>query len=122
MIVQNTASDGRTNLTFTLNRDDYQTALSILDKVSADLGAKQVIGDNKIGKLSLIGLGMRSHAGVASKMFETLAKEGINIQLISTSEIKISVVVDEKYLELGVHALHDAFNLDAEPVEEFDPL
>lgn len=122
MIVQNTALDGKSNLTFTVNREDYQKALDILDKISVELNAAQVIGNNKIGKLSLVGMGMRSHAGVASKMFATLAREGINIQLISTSEIKISVVIDEKYLELGVRALHDAFNLDTPPKEEFDPL
>jgi aspartate kinase len=118
MIVQNAAIDGKSNFTFTVHRDDYQKALNILDQVAAELNARQVVGDNKIGKLSLVGVGMRSHAGVASRMFETLAKEGINIQLISTSEIKISVVIDEKYLELGVRALHDAFNLDVDPREE----
>lgn len=122
MILQNVAADGKTNLTFTVSRDDYQKTLNIVDNIAVSLNARQIVSDNKIAKLSLIGLGMRSHAGVASQMFETLAKEGINIQLITTSEIKISVVIDEKYLELGVRALHDAFNLDMEPVEEFDPL
>ena len=122
MIVQNVATDGKTNFTFTVNRDDYQKTLDILDKIAVELNARQVMGDNKIAKLSLVGLGMRTHAGVASRMFEVLAKESINIQLISTSEIKISVVIDEKYLELGVRALHDAFNLESEPVEEYDPL
>jgi aspartate kinase len=122
MILQNVAADGKTNLTFTVSRDDYQKTLNIVDNIAVSLNAREIVGDNKIAKLSLIGLGMRSHAGVASHMFETLAKEGINIQLITTSEIKISVVIDEKYLELGVRALHDAFNLDMEPIEEFDPL
>ena len=89
-------------------------ALSILQKTAVELGAREVVGDNKIVKISLVGVGMRSHAGIASTMFGTLAKEGINIRMISTSEIKISVVVDEKYLELGVRALHSAFGLDRE--------
>lgn len=114
MIVQNIAKDGTTDFTFTVNRTDYAKAVAILNRVSADLGAREVVGDDKIVKISLVGVGMRSHAGIASKMFETLSKEGINIQMISTSEIKISVVVDEKYLELGVRSLHDAFDLAQE--------
>ena len=114
MIVQNIANDGTTDFTFTVNRTDYNKALEILERVSSALGARQVVGDDKIVKLSLVGVGMRSHAGIAAKMFETLSREGINIQMISTSEIKISVVVDEKYLELGVRALHDAFELAGE--------
>ena len=114
MIVQNIAHDGTTDFTFTVNRSEYNKALSILEKISADLGAREVVGDDKIIKISLVGVGMRSHAGIASKMFKTLSKEGINIQMISTSEIKISVVVDEKYLELGVRSLHDAFDLAEE--------
>ncbi len=114
MIVQNIANDGTTDFTFTVNRSEYSKALSILQRVSADLGAREVVGDDKIVKLSLVGVGMRSHAGIASKMFEALSLEGINIQMISTSEIKISVVVDEKYLELGVRSLHDAFDLAEE--------
>ncbi len=114
MIVQNIAHDDTTDFTFTVNRSEYNKALSILEKISADLGAREVVGDDKIIKISLVGVGMRSHAGIASKMFETLSKEGINIQMISTSEIKISVVVDEKYLELGVRSLHDAFDLAEE--------
>jgi aspartate kinase len=114
MIVQNIANDGTTDFTFTVNRTDYNKALEILEQVSSALGARQVVGDDKIVKLSLVGVGMRSHAGIAAKMFETLSNEGINIQMISTSEIKISVVVDEKYLELGVRALHDAFELAGE--------
>lgn len=122
MIIQNVAVNDRIDLTFTVQRDDYQRTLEILDKVATELGAGGISGDNKIAKLSLVGVGMRSHAGIASTMFEALGREGINIQLISTSEIKISVVVDEKYLELGVRALHSAFSLDTEPTEEHDPL
>lgn len=114
MIVQNIAKDGTTDFTFTVNRPDYKKALEILNHVSADLGAREVVGDDQIVKISLVGVGMRSHAGIAAKMFQSLSKEGINIQMISTSEIKISVVVDEKYLELGVRALHDAFDLAGE--------
>lgn len=112
MIVQNIAADATTDFTFTVHRNDYDKALKILQGTAKELGAREVAGDNKIVKISLVGVGMRSHAGIASTMFETLAKEGINIRMISTSEIKISVVVDEKYLELGVRALHSAFNLD----------
>jgi aspartate kinase len=114
MIVQNIAKDGTTDFTFTVNRGDYKKAMDILNRVAADLGAREAIGDNKIVKISLVGVGMRSHAGIASKMFAALSKEGINILMISTSEIKISVVVDEKYLELGVRALHEAFELAEE--------
>ena len=113
MIVQNVGADGRTtDFTFTVHRNDYAKALDILNANRAALGAREVKGDNRIVKVSLVGVGMRSHAGIASKMFETLSREGINIRMISTSEIKISVVVDEKYLELAVRALHDAFGLD----------
>jgi aspartate kinase len=113
MIVQNTSRDGgTTDFTFTVNRTDYKKALSVLEKVSADLGGGSVSGDNSIVKISLVGVGMRSHAGIAAKMFKALSDEKINIRMISTSEIKISVVVDQKYLELGVRALHDAFDLD----------
>ncbi len=118
MIVQNIAEDETTDLTFTVNRSDYPKALEILQDTARVLGARQVLGDQKIVKLSLVGVGMRSHAGIASTMFETLAKEGINIRMISTSEIKISVVIDEKYLELGVRSLHDAFDLAEEPSEQ----
>jgi aspartate kinase len=112
MIVQNVAPDGETtDFTFTVHRNDYRRALEILQKVANGLGAREVVGDTKIVKISLVGVGMRSHAGIASTMFEALAKEGINIKMISTSEIKVSVVVDEKYLELGVRALHEAFHL-----------
>lgn len=112
MIIQNIGHDGTTDFTFTVHRNDYERALEILREQAAVLGAREVSGDTRIAKLSLVGIGMRSHAGVASKMFEALGKEGINIRMISTSEIKISVVVDEKYLELGVRALHEAFELD----------
>jgi len=112
MIVQNIGSDGCTDFTFTVHRNDYQKALDLLEKTSASLGAKKVVGDNAIVKVSLVGVGMRSHAGIASTMFKTLADERINIRMISTSEIKISVVVDEKYLELAVRSLHAAFGLE----------
>lgn len=112
MIIQNVGGDGTTDFTFTVHRNDYEHALDILNKTSKDLGAREVVGDNAIVKISLVGVGMRSHAGIASQMFKALADEGINIRMISTSEIKISVVVDEKYLELGVRALHSEFGLD----------
>jgi aspartate kinase len=112
MIVQNVGQDETTDFTFTVNRTDYEKALAILQSTSENLGARTVAADNKIVKLSIVGVGMRSHAGIASSMFETLAREGINIQMISTSEIKISVVIDEKYLELATRALHEKFGLD----------
>lgn len=112
MIIQNVAADATTDFTFTVHRNDYDNALDILNKTSKELGAREVVGDNAIVKISLVGVGMRSHAGIASQMFKALADEGINIRMISTSEIKISVVVDEKYLELGVRALHSEFGLD----------
>ena len=112
MIIQNIGRDGTTDFTFTVHRNDYERTLEILNEQAIRLGAREVSGDGKIAKLSLVGIGMRSHAGVASKMFEALAREGINIRMISTSEIKISVVIDEKYLELGVRALHEAFGLE----------
>jgi aspartate kinase len=116
MIIQNVAADEKTtDFTFTVHRNDYDKALAILKKTAGELGAREVSGDDAIVKISVVGVGMRSHAGIASTMFETLAKENINIRMISTSEIKISVVVDEKYLELGVRALHDAFNLEQAP-------
>ena len=115
MIVQNAGTDGlSTDFTFTVHRNDYDKAREVLEKIAAELGGKEVCGDKKIVKISLVGVGMRSHAGIASKMFKALADEGINIRMISTSEIKISVVVDEKYLELGVRALHSAFDLQGE--------
>lgn len=113
MIVQNVGADKTTDFTFTVHRNDFRKALPILQQIAQEIGAREVIGDDKIAKVSLVGVGMRSHAGVASQMFGTLAKENINIQMISTSEIKISVVVEEKYMELAVRALHTAFDLDA---------
>ncbi len=112
MIVQNISEDGCTDFTFTVHRNDYAKAHDLMEKVATELGAKKMQGDDAIVKISLVGVGMRSHAGIANTMFDTLAKENINIRMISTSEIKISVVVDEKYLELGVRALHEAFGLD----------
>jgi len=114
MIIQNIADDATTDFTFTVHRNDYPRAKALLENVCVELGARKVTGDDSIVKVSIVGVGMRSHAGIASTMFKTLAKEGINIRMISTSEIKISVVVDEKYLELAVRALHSAFKLDKE--------
>ncbi|NBS11651.1 MAG: aspartate kinase [Gammaproteobacteria bacterium] len=111
MIVQNVGLDQTTDFTFTVHRNDAKAARAVLDEIRGALGARDVISDDKICKVSVVGVGMRSHAGVASQMFQALADEGINIQMISTSEIKISVVVDEKYLELAVRALHTAFAL-----------
>lgn len=113
MIVQNVSHDNTTDFTFTVHRNDYNNALGVLQKTADELGAREVVGDTNIAKVSIVGVGMRSHAGVASRMFEALAKETINIQMISTSEIKVSVVIEEKYLELAVRALHTAFELDA---------
>lgn len=120
MIVQNVAEGGTADFTFTVHRNDYERSLEIVRGVCDELGARKVEGNDKVVKLSLVGVGMRSHAGIASTMFKALAAEGINIEMISTSEIKISVVIEEKYLELGVRALHTAFGLDAsaEPVGE----
>lgn len=115
MIIQNIGHDGTTDFTFTVHRNDYKSALSILEKTAESLDAREVNGDEHIAKISVVGVGMRSHAGIASSMFNALAAENINIEMISTSEIKISVVVDEKYLELGVRALHKAFNLEQDP-------
>jgi len=117
MIIQNAATQGLIDFTFTVNRTDFERAQAILVKVVAELGAEGIVTDKKIAKISLVGVGMKSHAGIASTMFTTLGQEGINIQLISTSEIKVSVV-DEKYLELGVRSLHAAFGLDRAPEEE----
>ena len=116
MIIQNVGVDGTTDFSFTVHRNEFAKAMDILkNKVQPHIGARDVIGDNKAAKVSVVGVGMRSHVGIASKMFRTLAEEGINIQMISTSEIKISVVIDEKYLELAVRVLHQAFGLDTEP-------
>ncbi len=117
MIIQNVGVDGTTDFSFTVHRNDFSRTIGILnDKVLPHVGARKVIGDDKAAKVSVVGVGMRSHVGIASKMFRTLAEEGINIQMISTSEIKISVVIDEKYLELAVRVLHKAFDLDQESV------
>ena len=116
VIIQNTSVDGITDFSFTVHRNDFNRALAILkEKVQPVINAKDVIGDNKSAKVSIVGIGMRSHAGIAAKMFECLARENVNIQMISTSEIKTSVVVDEKYMELAVRALHQAFELDKLP-------
>ncbi len=115
VIIQNVSHDGRTDFSFTVPRGDYQRALDVLKTaVQPAIGAAEVTGDPKICKVSIVGIGMRSHVGVAAKMFRTLSEEGINIQMITTSEIKTSVVIDEKYMELAVRALHKAFDLDAE--------
>ena len=113
MIIQNISKDGKTDFSFTVHRNDHARAIDLLkSQVVPTLGASDVLGDNKICKVSIVGIGMRSHVGVASKMFRSLSEEGINIQMISTSEIKTSVVIDEKYMELAVRALHKAFDLD----------
>jgi len=109
--VQNVAADQSTDFTFTVRREDYDLAMGILESIARDIDAREVSGDNKIAKLSMVGVGMRSHAGVASQMFAVLAQESINIQMISTSEIKVSVVIADKYVELAVRALHSAFGL-----------
>ncbi len=113
MIIQNVSHEGKTDFSFTVHRNDFARASDLLKaKVGPALGAKEITGDAKICKVSIVGIGMRSHVGVASKMFRSLSEEGINIQMISTSEIKTSVVIDEKYMELAVRALHKAFDLD----------
>ena len=112
VIVQNVGRDGLTDFSFTTHRSDLKKTLDILKKICQHIGAREVIGDDKICKVGLVGVGMRSHVGVASKMFRTLAEEGINIQMISTSEIKITVVIDEKYMELAVRVLHKTFDLE----------
>ncbi len=113
MIVQNVSQDNTTDFTFTVNNSDYDKAIEVLRATANEIGAAQVSGTTSIAKVSIVGVGMRSHPGVASSMFEALAKENINIQMISTSEIRVSVVIDEKYVELAVRALHTAFGLDA---------
>jgi aspartate kinase len=112
MIIQNVGHDGTTDFSFTVNRSEFEKAKAVLEGVRQHIGAREIVGDNKVCKVSAVGVGMRSHPGVASKMFRVLAEEGINIRMISTSEIKISVVLDEKYLELAVRVLHRAFDLD----------
>ena len=115
MILQNVGADGNADFTFTVHRNDFEKSMGILERLVSELGAGSHEGDNKIVKLSVVGVGMRSHAGIASKMFDALANVGINIQMISTSEIKISVVIDEKFGELGVRCLHEVFELQEKP-------
>jgi len=112
MIIQNQSVDGKTDFTFTVSRNDYQKALDVLHNSKDEVGHSTIVGDSKVSKISVVGVGMRSHVGVASKMFRVLSEEGINILMISTSEIKISVLIDEKYMELAVRALHKAFELE----------
>lgn len=112
MIIQNVSHDGFTDMTFTVPKSDYKKALKIVQEVSEKIGASGVKGDEGISKVSIIGVGMRSHSGVASTMFETLSREGINIEMISTSEIKVSCVIESKYTELAVRVLHEAFGLN----------
>ncbi len=115
MIIQNQSVDGKTDFTFTVPRADYNKAMQVLEaQVREHISTGDIIGDNKVSKVSVVGVGMRSHVGIASQMFKTLSEEGINIQMISTSEIKISVLIDEKYMELAVRALHKAFGLEGE--------
>ena len=117
MIIQNAGVGGTTDFSFTVHRNELQKTLDVLkNEVQPLIHAKEVIGDAKCAKVSVVGIGMRSHVGIAALMFETLSKESINIQMISTSEIKISVVIDDKYMELAVRALHKAFELDKAPV------
>jgi len=119
MIIQNSSTEGMTDFSFTVHRNEYKRAKEILEnKVKPAISARGIVGDDRIAKVSLVGIGMRTHAGIASKMFGALAREGINIQMISTSEIKTSVVVDEKYMELAVRVLHREFELDKPPTQE----
>jgi aspartate kinase len=119
MIIQNASIEGLTDFSFTVHRGEFKRAMQVLeDKVKPAIGAREVVGDDRIAKVSLVGIGMRTHAGIASRMFGALARENVNIQMISTSEIKTSVVVDEKYMELAVRVLHREFELDKAPVEE----
>lgn len=117
MIIQNTRAGDMTDMTFTVPRGDFNKTMSILKGVAREIGAESVTGDDSIAKISVIGVGMRNHSGVASRMFDALARENINVSMISTSEIKISCVIEEKYIELAVRTLHDEFNLDREPVK-----
>lgn len=117
VIVQNVSADNTTDLTFTVQKNDMSKAVAVLESIAKEIGAREVRSNDKIAKVSIVGVGMRSHAGVASRMFTALAADGINIQMITTSEIKISVIIEERYLELAVRSLHTAFGLDAEPTE-----
>ena len=112
MIIQNTHDGGLTDMTFTVPKSDYDRAMDILNKVAVEIQAEDVTGDQEIAKVSIVGVGMRNHSGIASTMFQIMSKEGINMMMVSTSEIKVSVVIAEKYTELAVRALHDAFALD----------
>jgi len=115
MIIQNQGSDGTTDFTFTVHRNEFNKTMDLLkNKIQGSVGAREVAGDTNVCKVSIVGIGMRSHVGVASLMFKTLSEEGINIQMISTSEIKVSVLIDDKYMELAVRALHKAFGLEKE--------
>jgi aspartate kinase len=118
MIVQNVSQDGTTDISFTVPRVDYQRAMDLTRAWVKEIAADKVIGDDKIAKVSIVGVGMRTHSGVAARMFETLAKEQINIQMISTSEIKVSCIIEAKYGELAVRVLHEAFGLGAQPVTQ----
>jgi len=118
VIVQNVSHDKTADFTFTVGRNDLPRAEEVLNKVAKEIKAERVTSDNRIAKVSVVGVGMRSHAGVASQMFACLAEHGINIQMITTSEIKISVIIEEKFLELAVRALHSSFGLDKEPKDE----
>ncbi len=120
MIIQNTRDGHMTDMTFTVMRSDYDRTLEIVEKIAAEIGADTITGDKHIAKVSVVGVGMRNHSGIASTMFHILSKEGINVEMVSTSEIKVSCIIDEKYTELAVRALHDAFALDRDnlPTEE----
>src|SRR5690348_2923908 len=119
VIVQNVARDGRLDFTFTIHRNDYPQVMDILQANLSSIGAERVQGNERVVKLSIVGVGMRSHAGVASRLFRALAEQGIDIRMVATSEIKVSVVVEEQYLEKGVRALHQAFGLEQAPREDF---
>ncbi|MCK5192638.1 MAG: ACT domain-containing protein, partial [Desulfobulbaceae bacterium] len=120
MIIQNTRAGDLTDMTFTVLKVDYDRAMELIEKIAGEIGAERVSGDKQIAKVSIVGVGMRNHSGIATTMFHILAKENINISMISTSEIKVSCVIDQKYTELAVRALHDAFNLEKknQPDEE----
>lgn len=115
MIVQNISQDGHTDISFTVPRADFRKAMELVDGLAREIGADQVLGDDRIAKVSMVGVGMRTHSGVAARMFAALAKESINIMMISTSEIKVSCVIEAKYTELAVRVLHDAFELAGQP-------
>ena len=118
MIVQNISQDGHTDISFTVPRSDFYKAKELVEGMAKEIGADQVLSDDRIAKVSIVGVGMRTHSGVAAQMFSALASENINIMMISTSEIKISCVIDEKYTELAVRVLHDVFELSAHPAEK----